>query len=151
MMVCFQWKLIQAKITLLHRSLFDFVVGKTYNHLGSDPAIAGILCLHEICYLPSLFLYLSSSVLTSLSNPRVLAQISVYILHFNSVWRHSIVSNSSTRFINSNRFEFMNTLEEFETIEWTHVFWILVRILYQNTRRMIKEFKKNSARIQNSS
>ena len=44
-------------------------------------------------------------------------EIFVYIFYFKSFWRHSIVSNSSTWFIKSNRFDFMNHQEEFETIE----------------------------------
>ena len=63
------------------------------------------------------------------------ASFSVYILFLSSLYirvfclafcthflfrfgRHSIVSNSSRGFIKSNRFDFINQVEEFETIEW---------------------------------
>ena len=61
--------------------------------------------------------------------------------------------NSSTWFIKSNRFEFLNHQEEFETVEWgnpKHILSESTNIFYRNTRRIRGELNKYTGRMQNS-
>ena len=77
-------------------------------------------------------------------------EIFVYIFYFKSFWLHSIVSNSSTWFIKSNRFRFYEPSRRIRNNrmgETPSTFFLDSQITFhRNTHRIRGEFNKNTGK-----